>query len=260
MPKKVVQSIDIVLNLYKRVSETPLQTIERFVLSHPEYRDSKMTYAGRLDPMAEGVLVVLSGEKNKERDTYTGLDKEYEFEFILGAQTDTHDMLGKVTAGKVKQIEDKEIEKALKKYVGTFAQKYPAYSSKVVDGVPLFDIARKGKISTVVMPEHNVIVNSIELLDKRKVPLAQFKHDLESKIKAVKGDFRQDEILQLWKTYFESGAQESVTIYKVKVFCGSGFYVRQLVSDIGNDLGTGAVTVSILRTRVGEYLLKDSVK
>ncbi len=260
MTTELAEKLSTALNLYKRVSETPLQTIERYVAAHKEYKSSKMTYAGRLDPMAEGVLVVLSGEKNKEREVYTGLDKDYEFEFVLGVQTDTYDLLGKMTPGQIKDVSDKEIEKALKKYVGTFVQKYPAYSSKVVDGVPLFDIARKGKISTVVMPEHEVTVNSIELLNSKVVPSSAFQVDLESKINAVKGDFRQAEILRLWKKYFESSAPESVTVYKAKVSCGSGFYVRQLVNDIGNDLGTGAVTVSILRTRVGEYLLKDSIK
>lgn len=249
-----------VLNLYKRVSETPLQTIERYVAAHKEYKDTKMTYAGRLDPMAEGVLVVLSGERNKEREAYTGLDKDYEFEFILGAETDTHDVLGKVTAGAQKKISKKEVEAALKKYTGTFTQQYPAYSSKVVDGVPLFDIARKGNISKVVMPEHEVTVNSLALESEKTISRDEFASQIESKIRAVKGDFRQKEILATWKAYLESQAPEKFVIYKAKVSCGSGFYVRQLVSDLGKDLGTGAITCSILRTRVGSYKLDQSSK
>lgn len=248
-----------VLNLYKRVSETPLQTIERFVATHKEYKHTKMTYAGRLDPMAEGVLVVLSGEKNKEREVYTNLDKDYEFEFVLGIETDTHDLLGKISGGISKRVTTQEVELALQKYTGAFVQKYPAYSSKVVDGVPLFDIARKGQISTVVMPEHEVTVNALSLLSEKVMSREEFANALESKIKAVKGDFRQKDILVSWKTYLESKAPEKFILYKARVSCGSGFYVRQLVSDVGRDLGTGAVTFSILRTRVGSYTLDQSV-
>lgn len=245
--------MDKVLNLYKKKSETPLQTIERFVALHPEYKDVKMTYAGRLDPMAEGVLVVLTGEKNKEREAYTGLDKDYEFEFVLGIETDTHDILGKITSTKeVEKIDETEIEKVLKKYHGKFKQKYPAYSSKVVGGIPLFDLARKGKLDTVVMPEHEVEVKNIELVSTKKISREDFKKYIEDGINEVVGDFRQKEILKLWNAYFEK-APEIFVIYKVRVTSGSGFYVRQLVSDIGVDLDTGAITTSILRTRVGHY-------
>jgi tRNA pseudouridine55 synthase len=259
MAKELDAQINEVINLYKERSETPLQTIERYVKAHPEFKGSKMTYAGRLDPMAEGVLIILSGEKNKERDLYTGLDKDYEFEFVLGVDTDTHDVLGKIVAASGSSAGEEDVRKALEKYTGKFIQKYPAYSSKVVDGVPLFDLARRGKIGTVVMPEHEVTVSYMELIGSRTVSREDLKDFIEKTIAAVKGDFRQAEILKAWRACLET-APESFTIYKAKVTCGSGFYVRQLVSDIGRDLGTGAVTISILRTRVGEYLIKDSIK
>lgn len=254
--------LDQVLNLYKKKSQTPLQTIEHYVALHPEYKAVKMTYAGRLDPMARGVLLVLAGEKNKEREAYTGLDKDYEFEFILGIETDTYDLLGKITrtaeAPAVKKIAEKEIKKNFKKYEGKFMQKYPAYSSKVVNGSPLFDLARKGKLDMVVVPEHEVEVKKIELVDSREISPVDFKKYIEDGINAVVGDFRQKEILKLWDKYFEK-SPASFVVYKARVTGGSGFYVRQLVSDIGKDLKTRAITTSILRTRVGDYLLKDSV-
>jgi tRNA pseudouridine55 synthase len=254
------QELDQVLNLYKKKSETPLQTIERFVAAHPQYAKVKMTYAGRLDPMAEGLLLVLSGEKNKERDAYTGLDKDYEFEFILGLDTDTHDVLGKIVDVFDTEAKTSDLKKALLKYVGTFRQKYPAYSSKVVNGIPLFDYARRGKIDMIVRPEHDVTVSKLELISERTITKDALWEEIEGNVKAVKGDFRQKETLNGWHEYFNSAQRDSFTIYKLKVSCGSGFYVRQLVADLGKDLGTGAVTTSILRTRVGEYKLEDSVK
>jgi tRNA pseudouridine55 synthase len=251
--------LDCVLNLYKKRSETPLQTIERFIQKNPGYKGMKMTYAGRLDPMAEGVLIILCGDKNKEREAYTGLDKDYEFEFMLGVDTDTHDLLGILKPGKLEIDARDEVEAALKKYQGTFQQKYPAYSSKVVDGTPLFDLARKGKIDSVVMPEHTVTVKGMSVTGVRELSKKDLWHFIKTSIDAVTGDFRQREILKAWENYLAT-APESFAIYKAKVTCGSGFYVRQLVSDVGRDLGTGAVTVSILRTRVGTFLLEESQK
>lgn len=252
--------LDNVLNLYKKKSETPLQTIERYVAAHPEYRDSRMTYAGRLDPMAEGLLLVLSGSKNREREAYTGLDKDYEFEFILGVATDTFDVLGKVTsAGDASKVTEEQVKKALAKYSGKFDQKYPPYSSKVLNGVPLFELARQGKLSDRDIPSHQVSVDAMSLVSSRVASKDDLVESVFSAISAVVGDFRQKDILNAWNVYFASAPARFV-IYKARVSCGSGFYVRQLVADLGKDLGTGAVTVSILRTRVGEYKIADSIR
>ena len=257
----MAKGLDTVLNLYKRKSETPLQTIERYVAAHPEYKSVKMTYAGRLDPMAEGVLVVLAGEKNKEREAYTRLDKDYEFEFILGVETDTFDALGKIMGAHASaSATEQNVAETLSEYKGTFQQTYPAYSSKVVDGKQLFQYAREGKLSTIELPEHEVEVSRIELLGVASVSRDAFKKGIFDPISALKGDFRQDIILEGWEDYLDSSAApEEFKVYKARVTCGSGFYVRQLVSDICRDLGTGAVTVSILRTRVGDFKLVDSI-
>ena len=53
-----------------------------------------MTYAGRLDPMASGLLIVLAGEETKNKEKYLNLDKEYLFEVLFGFKTVTYDFLG----------------------------------------------------------------------------------------------------------------------------------------------------------------------
>jgi tRNA pseudouridine55 synthase len=249
-----------VLNLYKRKSETPLQTIERYVIAHPKYTGARMTYAGRLDPMAEGVLVVLSGDKNLEREKYTGMDKDYEFEFMLGVETDTFDVLGKIVSSKdASVVKEGDIRAGLEKYIGTFEQTYPAYSSKVVNGTPLFDLARKGLLAGIELPKHMVTASHIELIGMEEMPAGDLQKKIAADISAVKGDFRQEESLALWQGYFTAHTGH-IRIYKARVSCGSGFYVRQLVADVGCALGVGATTVSIVRTRVGEYKLEDSVR
>ncbi len=55
-----------------------------------------MAYAGRLDPMASGKLLVLLGEECKVQEKYHGLDKEYEFSLLFGIESDTHDVLGRL--------------------------------------------------------------------------------------------------------------------------------------------------------------------
>ena len=59
-----------ILHLYKPIGVTPFQLIQQFRIEHPEYQDIKLGYAGRLDPMADGLLLVLVGEENKKRKQY----------------------------------------------------------------------------------------------------------------------------------------------------------------------------------------------
>src|SRR5690242_6674833 len=80
--------------LYKTLGETPLECIQRFKKENPEFEKVNMTYAGRLDPMAEGLLLVLSGELVKEKEKYLDLPKTYIVEVLWGVETDTLDILG----------------------------------------------------------------------------------------------------------------------------------------------------------------------
>src|ERR1035437_1661782 len=86
-----------IITLYKNKGETPLECLERFKKDNPEYEKERMTYAGRLDPLAEGLLIVLYGDEIKNKEKYLGLDKEYEVDILFGFATDTYDVLGKVT-------------------------------------------------------------------------------------------------------------------------------------------------------------------
>lgn len=75
--------------IYKRIGETPLEAMEKARFNHPEWEKLPMTYAGRLDPVAEGLLLVLAGEDCKEKDKYLDLTKEYELSVLFGFETDT---------------------------------------------------------------------------------------------------------------------------------------------------------------------------
>jgi tRNA pseudouridine55 synthase len=231
-----------VLNLYKEVGETPLLCLERYRAEHPEYKDLPMTYAGRLDPMAEGVLLVLAGEECKKKDEYLGLDKEYEVEILFGFDTDTYDILGKIEkVGEAHNI-SKDLFSILQSFVGKFIQEYPKYSSKF--------------LSQNADPEEThtkeVEIYSVDYLGMWDVSASDLLIDIESRIAKVKGDFRQQEIINLWKENL-SGKNQEYQIIKIKVSCGSGTYMRSLAHNLGQKLAVPALAFSIKRERIGQY-------
>ena len=241
-----------ILKLYKNLGETPLETLQRFKAEHPEYTDTKMTYLGRLDPMAEGLLLVLAGNTTK-RAEYLSLDKNYEFEVLWGFGSDTYDILGKVIPDKTPQKLENKMEGLVEKISKKKTQLYPAYSSRTVSGKSLFMWARENKIEEIDIPERNIKIFSMEHVHTRYITGREILGEVKEKISKVTGDFRQKDILSTWQNALIAIPNETFLISKFKADVSSGTYVRGLANEMGKLLGTSALAWSIKRTRVGEY-------
>ena len=256
--------MDTIVLLQKNVGETPLECLERFraskiVEGHTEFVGLSMTYAGRLDPVASGSMLVLLGEECKNKEKYLNLEKEYDVEILFGIETDTQDVLGLITRVNVDVVSAKNImDIDLQKYVGKFTQKYPAYSSKTVDGKQLHTHAREGTLPRDdEMPSRDVEIYSINEMNRRTLTGAEIAADAIERIEKVTGDFRQKEIIKSWKK-FGFNEKNSYTanyfqLLKIRVTCSSGTYMRLLAQCIGEDAGTGAIAFSICRTKIGNF-------
>ncbi len=258
-----------VIILNKKEGETPLEALENFRAKNKEYKNVPMTYAGRLDPMASGLLIILAGEECKKKEKYLNLDKEYEFEILFGFVTDTYDILGKIENIARQDLAifppdkgvrglylEKQIKENLKFFTGKFIQKYPMYSSKTVDGVPLFAHARVGKV--IKSPEHEVEVKSLKFIKMRKTGREKLLKDIEKRIMKVNGDFRQKEILKIWRRELGGLSRKKLSEQffsaSFKIKCGSGTYVRVIANDLGIKIGIPALAYSIKRTKIGKWV------
>ena len=243
-----------IILLNKKEGETPLEALENFRAKNKSYAKFPMTYAGRLDPMASGLLIILAGEETKNKEKYLALPKEYEFEILFGFATDTYDILGKVKKSKNISLNEDElsevIQKNLKYFTGKFRQKYPAYSSRTVAGKPLFAYARAGE--EVKIPEREVSVRELKFLKIKKISKAKLLQSIEKRINKVKGDFRQKEILKIWRENIGKG-KPSYLIADFKIKCGSGTYVRGIANSLGEKIGVPALAYSIKRTKIGKW-------
>lgn len=143
--------------------------------------EKKAGHAGTLDPMATGVLIILTGKDTKSAGVFANLDKEYEAVLKLGERTDTFDAEGKITGQKpVLELAEEKIKEILSRFEGKIIQKVPIYSAVKVGGKRLYKLARKGE--TPERPEREVRVNKIELLEF-KSPF------LKLKIRCSKGTY-----------------------------------------------------------------------
>lgn len=244
--------------VYKPVSKTPLEIVDQFRHEQNVAAGVPVGYAGRLDPMAEGLLLLLVGDENKERKTYEAMEKEYEFQILFGLETDSYDLMGMITdQNDMVSVGETELKQAMVKFVGTWDQSYPPYSSAAVQGKPLYWWTRQGRLSEIEIPKKSVTVSRLEL--KKLYPISN--HDVAAeaikKIQNVHGDFRQDEIIKQYELVIERQSQQRYLLANCRIVCSSGTYVRGLAHALGRALNTPALAYSIRRTRVGSFTLSD---
>jgi len=263
-----------VINLYKPIGLTPLQAIDRFREGNRRYKSQKMSYAGRLDPMAQGVLLLLVGEENKKMRQYLGFDKEYKAKILLGFSSDTYDILGLVDdvsdsrgdasddGEEIKELDESEIKKTIKEFKGNYKQKLPAYSSYRVKGKSLFYYARKGKLDEIKIPEGEVVIKKVKVDSIYKIGSGKLLKEIKEKVGKVDGDFRQKEILKKWESLLKgkSGEDEKYVVVEVVIGCSSGTYIRAIANDFGKRLGVNSLLLNLIRTKVGKFEVGKSVR
>jgi tRNA U55 pseudouridine synthase TruB len=250
-------------------------------VQNPEFAELPASYAGRLDPMAEGKLLVLLGEECKKQSEYTKLDKEYEVEVLIGMKTDTGDVLGFASyCGDQEKKHEKKflspnetfsfapsssaVRGALTSELGSHSRKYPVFSSKTVNGKPLFLYALEGKSSEITIPEHVETIYRIKNLSSRTLNTSELQAHIKELLTTVPrsdepsklsgADFRQDAIRTHWEEVFQNVPHREFTVIKIQVVCASGAYMRTLADRIGTSLGTSGLALSIDRKKIGKYV------
>jgi len=121
----------------------------------------KAGHTGTLDPLATGLLIVLTGKFTKNASSFLKLDKAYEVRAILGIETDTFDSEGTVLRRRDNEIAREELENVLKEFSGDIWQTPPLYSAKKITGRKAYQLARKG--ISVDIPPKKVSIYSLEL-------------------------------------------------------------------------------------------------
>jgi tRNA pseudouridine55 synthase len=107
----------------------------------------KVGHCGTLDPIATGLLILTLGRGTKIQDLLMSEDKEYAGTATLGTSTDTQDREGIVLEERpVPELDEATVRAAFEKFRGDFYQMPPMVSAIKHGGVPLYKLARQGKV------------------------------------------------------------------------------------------------------------------
>jgi len=181
---------------------------------------SKAGHTGTLDPSASGVLLICIGQATKIAEFLVGMKKHYQGEMILGISTDSQDSEGKI-------IQKREVGTDINE--NRIKDVFKKYEGTISQMPPMFSAAHyKGE---------------------RLYRLARKGIEVKRNLKKIK-------IYQLNLINFY---QDVNPIVKFEVICSKGTYIRTLCNDIGNELGCGAHLSNLVRKKVGNFSIEDSL-
>ncbi|MFZ1614522.1 MAG: tRNA pseudouridine(55) synthase TruB [Holophaga sp.] len=146
--------------VHKEVGESSFDVVRRF--KHAAYEAGQKKWAlghgGTLDPFAEGLLLVLSGQATRLMELMHPLPKTYEAKIIWGVETDTCDHLGlTVMEGSAAALDPAALDDALKGLLGWQDQVPPATCAKKIDGEAAYKKAHRGE--EVILPPSRVFLH-----------------------------------------------------------------------------------------------------
>lgn len=226
---------------------TMKQTIDYY---KEKYNVNKMCFCGRLDPMARGKIILLTDKECKDMNKYNKFNKTYEFEIVIGIKTASDDPLGliediditKIPFFKLNQI-CYSIINEFQNYPLTFNQKFHKYSSKCINGKPLWYYTKHN--IDIEQPTHNVSIFDIQYKLLKFTNYESWKHQIINTINKIDKDcdFNQSVIINQWNNI---NIEEIISI-PVKITVSSGFYVRQFVRDLSDKINYPLLTYDINR-------------
>jgi tRNA pseudouridine55 synthase len=183
-------------------------------------KQKKIGHGGTLDPMATGVLPIAVGNATRLL-RFLPEGKAYNAKIRFGISTNTDDITGEVISDRpCPNLTLEEVERYLPLFQGEITQRPPAFSAIWVNGVRLYDLARRGEIAETDIPMRSVTIKEMQVLG------------------------------------WTEGAYPELD---VAIACGSGTYIRSIARDLGEKLGYGATLSSLRRTHSNGFDLEASL-
>ena len=206
---------DGIVNVYKEQGYTSHDVVAKL---RGIFGQKKVGHTGTLDPMAEGVLIVVLGRATKLAHLIVTSRKRYIAEMQLGVTSDTDDSTGNVVEScsqdKLDEMFSGEaafnsaLENVMQQFLGKSMQVPPMYSAIKINGKKLYEYARAGKE-----------------IEREARPVEIFRLEIR-----------------------KLNVEKKTVSFEVE--CSKGTYIRSLIRDIGEKLGTGAVMSGLLRDEV----------
>ncbi|MGQ9692293.1 MAG: tRNA pseudouridine(55) synthase TruB [Thermaceae bacterium] len=207
----------------------------------------RVGHTGTLDPLATGVLVLVSDQSTKLVPFLSSEEKEYLAWVSFGATTLTLDAEGPVAEEAPVRFSTKDLEAALASFLSLTEQVPPLFSAVKVGGMRAYEAARQGK--PVELAPRPVKYLEVELLAFDPTPTPY-------PIAPTPRGWRIAERGRKVELPPPLGPYPTAV---VRLVVASGTYIRAFARDLGEKLLTKAFLAGLVRTRVGRIGLERAV-
>ena len=240
-----------IFQIFKPYGYTPKEIVDKVKILTGS---KKGAFSGRLDPMACGCLKIFLNDSCKLANEMNFSDKTYRFKFAFNIKSSSGDLLGiPEYTDCLKGVRKQDIITFLETIKGgNYDQRMPALSSYQVTNEngekhPLWWWTQNDRLNEVQLPSFNKHLYEYEITGFDCISLSQLAQVAIERISLInkKHTFNQDMILSFWRHL--KNINRSVITFELKVKVSSGFYVRQLVKDIGSFLNLNTMTIEIER-------------
>jgi tRNA U55 pseudouridine synthase TruB len=245
---KIIEDQELIV--YKPIGMTPKEIVD-IILDKTGAK--KGCFVGRLDPIAFGAQHILLNEKCRLAKDMYERNKTYRFKIIFGIETTSLDLLGIPKISSHYMINIVKIIELLEICKKDYVQQLPIFSSYRVsnkDGLvnPLWWWAKNNRIDEVEIPKIKKELYEYTIGKLDTITCEQLKAIAITRIDSIKriNDFNQDFLIQKWEN-LEYVKNELYPILEIQVKVSTGFYIRQLVEDIGKYLNVKTTTFEIER-------------
>ena len=208
----------------------------------------RVGHTGTLDPLATGLLLLVSEESTKLVPFLSGEDKEYIAWVSFGATTPTLDAEGPVSEEAPVRFDRKDLEAALPGFLEVKEQIPPLYSAIMVGGKGAYEAARVGMPLELGPRPARYLEVELLALDPEPTP-----HPIAPSAKGWRLAEKGGRKVALPRPL---GAYPTAVI---RLVVGPGTYVRAFARDLGEGLKTKAFLSGLVRTRIGKVGLERAV-
>ena len=219
------------------------------------YDAKKIAFCNKLDPMARGIITILTDEDTKQMEDFMKHGKTYEVKFIIGITTDTDDILGMIENNDMK---DKDDVNTILEHFNEFPMKYDQQYHRYSSFVPPERNDKNKRMPMWWWSQHGYTIHNVktkeitfhkkEITSVTDINGSELKDLMLFNINKLKSDdFRKKDILNQWNEY---SFKDSYIQLDCTLSVSSGFYVRQFIRDLSIRLNTRLLVTDIHRVNI----------
>jgi tRNA U55 pseudouridine synthase TruB len=248
----------MIYKVWKPYGITSVQFVKEF---QKQIKCEKATCTGRLDPLAQGEMIILTDNDTKKMSGYLKKSKTYQFEMVIGIDSESHDCLSRVInisdESHMNKMDNRYIIKKMHEFIVKYRkQKYPLVSSFVMEQYsnkkPLWWFYKNG-YRDIILPEKDIFINNYNIFSVSKKTGKELSEIFMNRIEQIKNkklqeDLNSEERIFEWKNFKDKNTEFVVISMEMSV-C-SGFYIRRFCHDFGKYINSYGIALDITRTNI----------